>query len=878
VPLAHRVSWIRWPPFVAAWVAVAGGHALTALFTISCEWEAKFRLLAVAGGAVSLLLGSGGLGSCWSGRLAQRTAACLALLALVAGGASLGLEATRRAAPLEVHPRPIRAELFGFVADASRADQTPAMLRLDVSRVVVGGFEAMQSPSEAQAEPQALQGTVRLLWPAGTPPPTWAVAGTPIAARGLVRPLEDARNPGGTPPGPWLEREGIDASFDVEAGTVEPWTPPPGTAGRDRRGGARLAAEVRRSLGRLFDAHAPAAAAALARGMLLGDRVGIDAETRDSFRNAGTLHILSISGLHVCIVAGFVAVCARSLRLGAVAGTAVEFAALAAYVLFVGAPPPALRSALLWVLARGARLTGRGAAPFAGWGAAGLLLHLADPRCPLDLGFLLSFGAVLGLEAGAALSPATKRDGNEPWWSRLARGGAMAVAAGVGASLGTMPIEATAFGSIPIAGPIANLVVIPLTTFFLAEAILLVIVAPIAPPGVGDILGGALGALGDLLRIANDHLGGRVTPLAIHGIPALGAVAASYLALLLLAARRRTGNGVRSRVLSVGLALLVVALPLVSAYDPFHLTRPRPARLVALDVGQGDASLLLGGRGDAIAIDAGPRGEHRDEGRATVEPALRAEAVRGRVLLIASHGHRDHEGGILGLARRGWVARVLENGGGSADRDSWRDALLRSGGRDEIARGAPRRASIAGWDVAVRPPRSGRDLASAGGEGATPGSGSANAAENDRSLVAVAELREVRGWGGSGAGAQFLFPGDLERAGEEAWLASGLDSALVLKVPHHGSRTSSTEAWVARVRPAIAIVSVGEGNRYRHPSPETLRRYRKAGAAVLRTDREGAIRVTAARAGLYLATRAHPSPRLITGRNKSSISPYFDFP
>jgi competence protein ComEC len=123
-----------------------------------------------------------------------------------------------------------------------------------------------------------------------------------------------------------------------------------------------------------------------------------------------------------------------------------------------------------------------------------------------------------------------------------------------------------------------------------------------------------------------------------------------------------------------------------------------------------------------------------------------------------------------------------------------------------------------------------------------------------------------------------LFPGDLEEGGEAAWLKSGLGRATILNVPHHGSRTSSSPEWVSRTVPRVAVVSVGERNRHRHPSPETLRRYRRGGARVLRTDREGAVRVTATPAGLKLSTRAHPHPRPLDGAGSSGVSHCFDFP
>ena len=858
----------RLPPVVAAWALVAVGQVALGRGVLPSDAEAPCRAVALVSGLLALGLHARGAlpgeGRRWRGR--RGVCLLLTLVSLTAAGASLGIEAARRDAPLEVHPRSIRAELRGFVADASAAGEPAATLRFDVVEARVGTSKA------------SLGATVRLRWPVGAPPPAWAVAGTPLAASGSVRPLEDARNPGGAPPGRWLERERIDATFDVDPGGIEPWDPPPGTAGRDRRGGARLASEARRSVGRLIDAHAPATAAALSRGMLLGDRVGIDAETRDSFRNAGTLHILSISGLHVCIVAGFVAAFARGLGLSAGVGTAIELAALAGYVAFVGAPPPALRSALLWVFARGARLVGRGSAPFAGWGAAGLLLHLADPRLPNDLGFLLSFGAVLGLEAGAAMAPRARHDAKESWLRRLARGGVTVVAAGAGAAAGTLPIEVAAFGSVPVAGPVANLVVIPLTTLFLAEAIALAILGPLTPPAIGDLLGGALGALGEVLVIANDHLGGRVAPFVIHGAPPLAAVALSYVALLGVAAVRGersvrgASSAAASKIVAVALVAIAVLLPLFGAtvdWD-WDRARPRPPRLVVLDVGQGDATLLVGGNGRAIAIDAGPRSARRDEGRLTVEPALRAEGIKGRIAILSSHGHRDHEGGILGLARRGWVSRVLENGGGSSDRRDWREAVARGGGVVETALDSTRSLAVRGVTVAVDPPRSGRDPTLDPPGTIAPG---ASSAENDRSLVAIARIAS-----GDGREWSALFPGDLERDGEEAWLAGGIGRVTILKVPHHGSRTSSTPEWVERVRPRVALVSAGERNRHRHPSPETLRRYRRVGTWVLRTDQEGAIRITAGARGLLVSTRAHPLPRPFDGGPQSTLSPCFDFP
>jgi competence protein ComEC len=638
-------------------------------------------------------------------------------------------------------------------------------------------------------------------------------------------------------------------------------------------------AEVRRAIADRFEAASGPRAAALARGMLLGDRAGIEPETRESFRNAGTLHILSISGLHVCIIAGFLAAGARAAKLGATAAMAAELSGLALYVLFVGAPAPALRSALLWTLSRGARLLGRGMNPLAGWGAAGLVLHLVAPAATLDLGFALSFGAVLGLHAGGAVAPLLAADGGASRWRRACGVLLASIAASAGASLGTLSVEAMAFGSIPVMGPIANLAVIPLTTIFLAESIVVAVAAWILPAPVVDMLGGALDVLAAILTTVNEALGGRVEPFAFHAVPSVAAAALSGMALLAAASLgiNRAPTGARGRRAAAGLFLVVAALAPLAP----HRGRPgeggaegRPPTLVLLDVGQGDGAILLGAQRSAILVDAGPRTDRRDEGQQTIEPALRAEGIRRVVAAISSHGHRDHEGGLVWLARRRWIADVVENGGGSADRAGWRSAVTAAGGRTRRPGAAGLHVLADAWSVRV-----GATRAASPGPPGTARSASANAVENDRSLVAVARAASAADVLGAAPAWTVLFPGDLERDGEEAWLATPfVTTADVLKVPHHGSGTSSTPSWVARVRPRVAAISVGARNRYGHPVSTTLSRYRRAGALVVRTDREGAIRVTAWRGRLWISTRAHPAPRVVPERGRTAITPCFDFP
>jgi competence protein ComEC len=820
------------------WTLLLVGHALSAGAPVPALLEETAHTAALVAGAGSLaaaLLRERPHG--WfSAKSAWRAEVALGIIAMLLAGAALGAEADRRLWPLPVHPRETEVEVEGIVLDAAAIDARAPSALFEIRRLRVGGVDTTCSAR------------VTLRWAAEDPSPGWITPGLWLRLVGSFRPPEDARNFGVSAPGRWAERAGLAGTIRVRPGSIVAPADPPVR-------GATWDAYLRDRAARAFGRRACEPVAALARGMLIGDRSGIGADVRNAFRDGGTIHVISISGLHVVILAGFIAAAAAALRLPAAPAVLFELLVLWAYVLLVGAPASALRSALLWTATRWGRVQGRVVRPFTAWGLAGLAIHLFDPRAVLDPGFQLSFAAVLGLGAARPLAPRGSESGSSgPPRARgrlaaAARGTASLFVQSAGATAGTAALQAGLFGAVPLSGLLLNLAVIPLCTVFMGEAIFALAADLTGVGWLADAAGGALDACGLLLFWLHAHGAHALPPWILRESSPAWILALSSGALLVAWARGEAaraeprGRG-SARIVSMAAFGFSLATPTAWA-----VATPPPPRaslvIVSLDVGQGDATWIGLPGSTSFLIDAGPEGESYDAGSAVVEPFLRAERSGPLAFALLSHAHSDHYGGFPWLAARGWVGALYENG--SDPRGAWRSRLTgrwMSAGARAVARDTVLWNGDVGNDappVAVR-----------------MRTGLPAGPENDRSLTAFVHA----------SGATSLFPGDLENAGEEGLLdrAPGEGPARVLKAPHHGSPTSSGKRWVLAWRPDIVIVSCGERNRFRHPDAAVVGRYLAAGAEVLRTDREGAIRITVADSGAWISTRAEPAPRLVRWR------------
>jgi len=609
---------------------------------------------------------------------------------------------------------------------------------------------------------------------------------------------------------------------------------------------------------------------AVVRAMTLGDRGGLDEATVAAFRGAGVSHVLAVSGLHLAVVAALLFAVARRLW-GWLPGlwsrvSAQRAAALVAacgsigFALLTGGRVSTLRALLVTLAVLFGVATARRARLIDVLGAAALVLLVVDPESLYDPSFQLSFAATvtLVLAFGRARPPAVSRR------HRLARYVADLLRASAWATLATAPLSALTFHSVAPVGLIANVVIVPMAELVVLPIGLLGVALQLVSPTAGaPLVDVAIAAAAGCSWLAAAFA--RLWP-PLH-VPAPHPVEALALAGVWAAAlcwHRRVLQRRWCVVLASFAAVIIVGSWLVTTrvvpQQRSHL------RAVFLDVGQGDAAVLELPGGATWLVDSGgrpfvvPRPGQTPRrrralaaapGRDSVLRYLVHRRVRRLDLVVLSHPHPDHFMGlnaIIGVIpiTEVWVARPPPGQRQSGAYAALLARLRRAGTRIVYpALGVARRDHA----VAVRvlfPAFSGARAA------ADP-----RLSANDNSLTVAVEF----------AGRRLLFPGDVEADAEaELLLHRAALRADVVKVPHHGSPTSSTQAFVDAVRPLHAVISCGVANRFGFPSAAVEARWRAAGARVWRTDQNGAVTVDIAPDG-HLDVWSYDTPAPCTPMN-----------
>ncbi len=545
--------------------------------------------------------------------------------------------------------------------------------------------------------------------------------------------------------------------------------------------------------------------AKMAKALLIADQHEIPPEMRDRYARAGIIHMLSISGLHVAIIAGAMLLLLRLARLPPSLAALVALVVIVIYVAVIGAPPPAVRSAAMLGVGAASAAWQRPTSPWASW-AVGALVPLVQPRTVLDLGYQLSVVGIAGLIASGVLA----RRFLAPRLSGVRLRISRELLTSVVASIVSAPLVAWYFGRLSLVAPLANLAAGPVIAVLQPTLFLALVFAPFPP------IARFLAAAAHPLMLTFDGIASAAAALPASSLPVtptfITVVAGSIAITALLVA-------ILSRHPARPLVAAATALAVVAWAPAIHLPYSGWVELHVLDVGQGDAILLRTNGGRWVLIDAGRMWEGGDAGRSTIIPYLMR---RGGVLesFVLSHAHSDHVGGAVS------VLNALR------PRTFW-DAAFPQGSRtyDQSLRSA-REAGVE-WRR-VHP----GDHFSVDGvtiEFLAPDSAwTASLVDpNEASTIALIRYGSVR----------FLSVGDAESA-EEGWLLEHARDQLaadVLKVGHHGSSTSSGDEFLSAVHPSAAIISVGADNIYGHPSADVLAALDRVGARVVRTDERGTI-------------------------------------
>jgi competence protein ComEC len=562
--------------------------------------------------------------------------------------------------------------------------------------------------------------------------------------------------------------------------------------------------------------------AAIVIAILIGDRVGLDDEVQRQLQEAGTYHVIAISGGTIAILAGLMLGACRLARLTSWPSLAVAALLLVAYAGLVGWGPSVTRATLMAVTYLVARMGDHRSPPLNALAVAGALIVIATPLAVLDPAFALTFGATLGILVGASRLWSSPR----PAWLRAPI--ALFVAS-LSAELALLPVGAHSFSRVTFAGLLLNFFAIPLMSLAEVAGMAALALAPVSEP-LASWAGylAHLGAAG-LVRSAGFV---EIAPWLAMRVPAPAWVAivcyyagwAVHFGLSAVPASR-LAPGWRSLCRAAGWALVAGSACWI-VFSPAGRIRGAIGdgrlHVTFIDVGQADSILVRFPDASTMLVDTGGSATGGfDIGGRVILPVLWAHDVYALDALVLSHGDPDHAGGAKAILRDFKVREVWE--GVPVPRDP-----LLSAARDQAARrGVPWRTRTAGEQFSIagvalhvwHPPAPDWER---------------QKVRNDDSIVLELRFKDV----------SVLLPGDISREVERA-LASQLSgrALLVLKVPHHGSATSSSPELLDTLRPTLAVFTIGTGRLTAALEP-VLARYRATGASIFRTDQDGAITLT----------------------------------
>jgi competence protein ComEC len=557
----------------------------------------------------------------------------------------------------------------------------------------------------------------------------------------------------------------------------------------------------------------------IVRALTLGDRSGLSHDDRERFARSGLMHLLAVSGLHVMLVGmviyGLLRPTLMRMRLSweavEISRSALTILLLVTYMLVTGNSPSVVRAVVMASIFIIGMALQRRSHPLNTLGVAALILLAIRPTEVFQPGFQLSFSAVTAIILARPIIPTkTSPPGLHPAF----RYAGQSVAVSLAATLGTLPVLLYHFGRASFAGLLLNLGAIPITAGLLSSSLMMLLTSPIG--SISTVFGATADALARLLLhaagIGDAWSQWMLIDNRVENPMWLAALAlAAAMPSLWLAAKIRWK------------AVVTLSLLVTLGWGGERFAAKRESMdILFFDVGQADAALLRFPNGKTLLVDAGRREFRYDSAERVIGPHLRRAGIPRIDAVLITHPHNDHLGGLPYLLRNVPIGRVIDNGD-DYDSNVFRETLAL------IDTLGLTRQSVSTGDTLLIDPQVRIKILSPAKDFA--------AGVNDRSIVLRITYGEV----------SVLLTGDAETHAErflKQYFPELLSSKLV-KAGHHGSSTSSTPRFVDFTMKEAAmnhvVISVGQRNRYRHPSSEVVQRWTESGVHVHQTSMDGAV-------------------------------------
>ncbi|WP_200759167.1 ComEC/Rec2 family competence protein [Effusibacillus dendaii] len=669
--------------------------------------------------------------------------------------------------------------------------------------------------------------------------------GTRVELRSILQEPSPARNPGGYDDRKVLARKVTHGRITVrtEAQCV--------TYGKRFTFYGFLMEPLRQHTEQTIQTLFPSTEADLIGGLVMGFANELPDEWKSAFQSLSLTHLLAASGMNVGLIAGSLFFLLKRLRFPKRLSDAMVICIIVIFVSLAGAGPSVVRAGLMAALAVFGSAHSRKADFFTMVAVAALISVLYLPMVTSDVGFQLSFVTTIGL---FLLTPRIASRLPGPRWIRSA------LAITIAAQIASLPILIYFFNRVSPFSLAANLYAMPLMFVLVPVGFAVIVLGSVHPwlaiPFVGLVRVLVWCLMKPIVWLSN------VTAEFTWTIasPPTWGVWLIYLLLLLLLfwrqaaawlerqfgqysfrtsgfipAKRFKGWGSKA---AIGTGFLLVLL--LAAY----LLQPKPLRVTFLDVGQGDSALIETPGGQAILVDGGGTPSFLesdfDPGESIVLPFLRHQGISAIDYLVVTHADEDHVKGLLAVINQVQIRHLIVSGYDDPARVF--QQILGKAKEKNI----PVYRSLEGVGWPIEPGVFWRFL--------HPGAIRTGTRSDANANCIVFELSYGR--------RSFLFTGDIDGE-EEPDLFPYLHPVDVLKVAHHGSQHSSTEEFLARSRPQVAVISVGKRNLYHHPSPQTIKNLTVQGATVFRTDQSGAVTITTDGNRLQIET--------VMGQNKISV-------